>query len=75
MGRRCIVDMSSANGAKRTKFKTRRSQLFFQRIPQFWKHDVIYDNMETLLQLNYNFEEQWGQLVDLIGYIQYHSEL
>ena len=48
---------------------------FSQSILQFRKHDVIYDNMETLLQLNYNFEEQWGQLVDLIGYIQYHSEL
>ena len=40
----------------------------FKKIAIFQKHDVIYDHMETWLQQDFNFEEQWGQLVDLIGF-------
>ena len=39
-----------------------------KKIAIFWKHGVIFDDMDTWLRQDYNFEELWGQLVDLIGY-------
>ena len=60
---------SSAHRAKGKRIESLWRQEFFQI------NDVIYDDMETWLWQDNNFEERRGQLGDLIGYIWYHYVL
>ena len=57
MGNCSIVDKSSACVATGPGFKPHGVNSFIQRISHFRKHDVIFDDMETWLQQDYNFKD------------------